>query len=68
MPPKLAERIPLLNSSDTNKNDPNDARSVAIAALRSPQVRPVAARGSPGSHEALGKRHRELGPIRPQVV
>jgi transposase len=43
VPPKLAARVRLLNSGDTNKNDPNDARSVAIAALRSPATRPVAA-------------------------
>ena len=33
--PKLASRVRLLQSGDTNKNDPNDARSVAVAALRS---------------------------------
>src|SRR5215468_10653312 len=33
--PKLAARVRLLASGDTNKNDPNDARSAAIAALRS---------------------------------
>jgi transposase len=42
-PPKLAAWVRLLNSGDTNKYDPNDARSVAIAALRSPAVRSVAA-------------------------
>ena len=39
--PKLAARVRLLAAGDTNKNDPNDARSVAVAALRSdhcPQV------------------------------
>src|ERR1043166_4295712 len=33
--PKLGARVRLLAAGDTNKNDPNDARSVAIAALRS---------------------------------
>jgi len=33
--PKLAARVRLPASGDTNKNDPNDARSAAIAALRS---------------------------------
>jgi transposase len=33
--PKLGARVRLLGSGATNKNDPNDARSVAIAALRS---------------------------------
>jgi transposase len=35
VPPKLASRVRLLQAGDTNKNDPNDARSVAVAALRS---------------------------------
>ena len=33
--PKLAARVRLLAAGAVNKNDPNDARSVAIAALRS---------------------------------
>lgn len=41
--PKLGARIRLLASGNTNKNDPNDARSVAIAALRSPACREVRA-------------------------
>jgi transposase len=32
--PKLAARVRLLNTGAVNKNDPNDARSVAVAALR----------------------------------
>ena len=34
VPPKLAARVRLLNTGQINKNDPNDARSVAVAALR----------------------------------
>ena len=34
VPPKLAARVRLLASGNVNKNDPNDARSVAVAALR----------------------------------
>ncbi len=34
--PVLASRVRLLGSGRSNKNDPNDARSVAIAALRQP--------------------------------
>ena len=40
--PKLGARVRLLASGNTNKNDPNDARSVAVAALRSPACREVA--------------------------
>ena len=36
--PKLAARVRLLAAGAVNKNDPNDARSVAVAALRSPVV------------------------------
>jgi Transposase len=39
VPPKLAARVRLLATGNVNKNDPNDARSVAIAALRSAEVR-----------------------------
>jgi transposase len=35
VPPKLGARVRLLAAGDVNKNDPNDARSVAVAALRS---------------------------------
>jgi len=37
--PKLAARVRLLAAGAVNKNDPNDARSVAITALRSRTVR-----------------------------
>src|SRR5262249_56793978 len=36
VPPKLAARVRLLQAGGTNKNDPNDALSVAVGALRSP--------------------------------
>src|ERR1700736_2594904 len=39
--PKLGARVRLLAAGNTNKNDPNDARSVAVAALRSAGVREV---------------------------
>jgi transposase len=43
VPPELAARVRLLATGNVNKNDPNDARSVAVAALRSAQVRAVMA-------------------------
>jgi len=36
--PELGARVRLLATGNVNKNDPNDARSVAVAALRSPGV------------------------------
>src|SRR6267154_5375168 len=41
--PKLGARVRLLATGASNKNDPNDALSVAIAALRSRTQRPVTA-------------------------
>ena len=68
VPPELAARVRLLASGDVNKNDPNDARSVAIAALRSASCRPV----RPDDHAAVlkvwAKRHRDLGRARTQVA
>src|SRR5882757_11083888 len=62
--PKLAARVRLLAAGDVNKNDPNDARSVAVAALRSAGVRQV----RPDDHAAVlkvwSKRHRDLGRTR----
>ena len=37
VPALLAARVRLLGSGRSNKNDPNDARSVAIAAMRAPR-------------------------------
>ena len=34
VPPKLAARVRLLDTGQINKNDENDARSVAVAATR----------------------------------
>jgi transposase len=68
VPPKLAARVRLLNSGDTNKNDPNDARSVAIAALRSSSMRAVAAEDHQAIMKLWAKRHRDLNALRTQVV
>jgi hypothetical protein len=66
--PKLGARVRLLATGAVNKNDPNDARSVAIAALRSAGVREV----RPDDHAAVlkvwSKRHRDLGRTRTQLV
>jgi len=58
--PKLAARVGLLATGATNKNDPNDARSVAIAALRSPAVKEVAAQDHTAVMNLWAKRHRDL--------
>src|SRR5579864_4543020 len=41
--PRLGSRVRLLATGASNKNDPSDALSVAIAALRSRTQRPVTA-------------------------
>src|SRR6266581_3472720 len=66
--PKLAARVRLLATGAVNKNDPNDARSVAVAALRSAACLPV----RPDDHAAVlkiwAKRHRDLSRARTQVA
>ena len=66
--PKLGARVRLLAAGDTNKNDPNDARSVAIAALRSPACREVRADDHAAVLKVWSKRHRDLGRLRTQVA
>jgi hypothetical protein len=65
--PKLGARVRLLAAGNVNKNDPNDARSVAVAALRSPGVREA----RPDDHAAVlkvwSKRRRDLASSRTQV-
>jgi transposase len=67
VPPVLASRVRLLGSGRSQKNDPNDARSVAIAALRSDRL----ARVRPDDHARvlglLAKRHRDIARLRNQA-
>ena len=64
VPPVLASRVRLLGSGKSQKNDPNDARSIAIAALRSDRLRVV----EPDDHvtvlRLLVKRHRDMARLR----
>ena len=66
--PKLAARVRLPGVTAVNKNDPNDARAVAVAALRSRMQREV----RPDDHAAVlkvwAKRHRDLGRGRTQTA
>jgi transposase len=59
--PKLAARVRLLADEAVNKNDPNDARTVAVTALRSRTAREVV----PDDHCAVlrmwSRRHHDLG-------
>jgi transposase len=64
VPPVLASRVRLLGSGKSQKNDPNDARSIAIAALRSDRLAVV----EPDDHvtvlRLLAKRHRDMARLR----
>jgi transposase len=66
--PKLGARVRLLATGDSNKNDPNDALSVAVAALRSRTRRQVRA----DDHEAVlrvwSRRHQDLGRAKNQAA
>ena len=66
--PKLGARVRLLAAGGTNKNDPNDARSVAIAALRSACCRQVRADDHTAVLKLWSKRNRDLGRSRNQVA
>jgi transposase len=66
--PKLAARVRLLAAGDTNKTDPNDARSVAVAALRSGGCREVRADDHTAVLHVWSKRHRDLARSRNQIA
>jgi len=66
--PKLAARVRLLATGDINKNDPSDARSVAVAALRSADVREARRDDHAAVLKVWSKRHRDLGRTRTQVA
>ena len=68
VPATLASRIRVLATGRSDKNDPNDAHSIAIAALRAPVLRQV----EPADHgevlRLLSKRNWDLGRQRARVV
>src|SRR5215472_3103473 len=66
--PKLAARVRLLQTENTGKSDPNDALSVAVAALRSKAQRPVLADDHATVLKVWAKRHRDLSRARNQVA
>ncbi|PZS14821.1 MAG: IS110 family transposase [Pseudonocardiales bacterium] len=66
--PKLAARVRLLNTGQVNKNDPNDARSVAVAALRAHDLREVGIEEDTAVLRVWSRRYRDLASLRTQVV
>lgn len=68
VPATLAARTRLLGNGRTNKNDPNDALSVAVTALRHRQLRTVTAAGYSELLRLLAKRHIDLSNQRSRLV
>jgi transposase len=68
VPATLAARIRVLATDRSNKNDPNDAHSIAIAALRAPRLRSVEPAHHAEVFRLLAKRNRDLGSQRQRVV
>jgi transposase len=66
--PKLAARVRLLNTGQVNKNDPNDARSVAVAALRGHGSLEVAGEDDTAVLKLWSRRYQDLGSLRTQLV
>lgn len=60
----LASRVRVLGSGRSQKNDPNDARSVAIAALRSDRLGRVRPDDRARVLRLLAKRHRDMAQLR----
>ena len=60
VPPVMASRVRVLGSGKSQKNDPNDARSLAIAALRHPGLTMVRRDDHTRVLGLLAKRHRDV--------
>ena len=68
VPATLAARTRLLGSGRSNKNDPNDALSVAVTAIRHHTLHTVAPAGSSELLRLLAKRHTDLSRQRTRLV
>ena len=68
VPATLASRVRVLSTGRSNKNDPNDALSVAIAALRSRGLRRVETAGHSEVLRLLAKRNTDIGNHRTRLV
>ena len=64
VPPVMSTRTRLLGSGRSQKNDPNDARSIAIAALRNDALGRVVLDDHARVLKLLVKRHRDLGRLK----
>jgi len=68
VPATLASRTRLLTTGRSNKNDPNDATSVAVSALRFEGLRVVVPAGHAEVLRLLAKRNHDIGRHRNRLV
>lgn len=68
VPPTLSARVRVLGSGKSSKNDPNDALSAAIAALRHRGLRQVTTDDHVAILRMLASRHHDLTGLRTQAV
>jgi transposase len=68
VPPTLASRVRVLATTRSNKNDPNDALSIAVAALRTPRLKAVEAANHTEVLRLVSKRNTDIGSHRTRVV
>jgi transposase len=68
VPATLASRVLVLGTGRSNKNDPNDAHSIAVAAFRTPNLRSVEVADHSQVLRLLAKRNIDLGSHRTRVV
>ena len=68
VPPKLAARVRLLDSGQINKTDENDARSVAVAALRARELPELTVEDQTIVMRVWARRYHDLGRLRTQAV
>jgi transposase len=66
--PKTAARVRLLDTGQINKTDDNDARSIAVAALRARALLPVLADDHSAVMRLWARRYRDLGSLRTQAI
>jgi len=64
VPATLAARVRVLASGRSNKNDPNDGYSIAVAALRAPALSPVERADHASVLRLLARRNLQLGSAR----
>jgi len=68
VPSTLSARVRVLDSTRPQKNDANDARSVAIVALRQPNLRIVTVEDHVAVLRMLAKRHKQLASLKTQAA